>query len=100
MVLAAALAAAACRAPAAQPVAPSRLDQGRMLGAVAVLAATGCKPLGNTYSGCVSSADCTLAADGWRVVEPGAGRLACGVEGKGRMAEPEAIVAFLQEVLG
>ena len=42
----------------------------------------------------------TLAADGWRVVEPGAGRLACGVEGKGRMAEPEAIVAFLQEVLG
>ena len=42
----------------------------------------------------------TLAADGWRLVEPGAGRLACGVEGKGRMAEPEAIVAFLQEVLG
>lgn len=42
----------------------------------------------------------TLEADGWKLVEPGAGRLACGVEGKGRMAEPEAIVAFLQEVLG
>lgn len=35
-----------------------------LLGAVAMLAATGCKPLGNTYAGCVSSADCTLAADG------------------------------------
>jgi phosphopantothenoylcysteine decarboxylase/phosphopantothenate--cysteine ligase len=42
----------------------------------------------------------TLAADGWRLVEPGSGHLACGVEGKGRMAEPDRIVAVLQEVLG
>jgi phosphopantothenoylcysteine decarboxylase/phosphopantothenate--cysteine ligase len=33
-----------------------------------------------------------LAADGWRLVEPGAGHLACGVEGKGRMAEPDSRV--------
>ncbi len=42
----------------------------------------------------------TLVADGWRVVAPGTGRLACGVEGTGRMAEPAEIVAALQEVLG
>ena len=35
----------------------------------------------------------TLAARGVRVVEPGEGYLACGWVGKGRLAEPEAIVA-------
>jgi phosphopantothenoylcysteine decarboxylase/phosphopantothenate--cysteine ligase len=34
----------------------------------------------------------TLAARGVRVVDPGVGELACGEEGIGRMAEPEAIV--------
>ena len=35
----------------------------------------------------------TLAARGVRFVEPGEGYLACGWVGKGRLAEPEAIVA-------
>ena len=35
----------------------------------------------------------TLRADGWRILDPDSGHTACGVEGKGRMAEPEAIVA-------
>ena len=34
----------------------------------------------------------TLAARGVRVIDPGVGELACGEEGVGRMAEPEAIV--------
>ncbi len=42
----------------------------------------------------------TLERDGWRIVEPGSGWLACGVEGRGRMAEPDQILAVLQEVLG
>ena len=41
-----------------------------------------------------------MALDGWRVVEPGSGHLACGDEGRGRMAEPIEILAALQEVLG
>jgi len=36
-----------------------------------------------------------LRRDGWQVIEPGAGRLACGDEGRGRLAEPEEIAAFL-----
>ena len=35
----------------------------------------------------------TLRQDGWRILDPDEGHTACGVEGKGRMAEPEAIVA-------
>jgi len=42
----------------------------------------------------------TLERDGWRVVHAGAGRLACGDEGRGRLAEPDEIVAVLREVLG
>ena len=42
----------------------------------------------------------TLRADGWTLVEPRAGRLACGVEGRGRLAEPEEIVAALRELMG
>jgi phosphopantothenoylcysteine decarboxylase/phosphopantothenate--cysteine ligase len=41
----------------------------------------------------------TLAARGVRVVEPGEGYLACGWIGKGRLAEPETIVAAAQRML-
>lgn len=37
-----------------------------------------------------------LVEDGWQIVEPEAGRLACGDEGKGRLAEPAAIAALLR----
>jgi phosphopantothenoylcysteine decarboxylase/phosphopantothenate--cysteine ligase len=42
----------------------------------------------------------TLRRDGWRIVEAGAVRLACGDEGRGRLAEPEEIVAALRAALG
>jgi len=42
----------------------------------------------------------TLRADGWHVLEPGQGHLACGVSGPGRMGEPPEIVAALRELLG
>ncbi len=35
---------------------------------------------------------------GWRVLEPGEGHLACGVEGRGRLPEVEAIVAAVAEL--
>lgn len=38
----------------------------------------------------------TLRSDGRRLVEPGAGELACGETGPGRMAEPEEIVAVIE----
>ncbi|MFZ4450199.1 bifunctional phosphopantothenoylcysteine decarboxylase/phosphopantothenate--cysteine ligase CoaBC [Salibacterium aidingense] len=38
----------------------------------------------------------TLKQRGWHFIEPGDGYLACGWIGKGRMAEPEDITAFLQ----
>src|SRR5438105_10232644 len=41
----------------------------------------------------------TLAARGVRFVEPGEGYLACGWIGKGRLAEPEEIVAAADAVL-
>lgn len=41
-----------------------------------------------------------LEADGWRVLEPGEGLMACGVEGQGRLPEPAEIVAALAELLG
>ncbi len=40
----------------------------------------------------------TLLADGWRVLEPDSGITACGVQGKGRMAEPEAIVQAIRRI--
>jgi phosphopantothenoylcysteine decarboxylase / phosphopantothenate---cysteine ligase len=40
-----------------------------------------------------------LQARGVRVVEPGAGYLACGWIGRGRLAEPDDVVAFVQRVL-
>ena len=42
----------------------------------------------------------TLAARGIRFVEPGEGYLACGWIGKGRLAEPEAIVVAADALLG
>lgn len=36
---------------------------------------------------------------GYEVMEPDEGRLACGTVGRGRLPEPERIVAFLDEVL-
>lgn len=42
----------------------------------------------------------TLKNRGVYVIPPGEGKLACGYEGKGRMAEPEEIVARAEEILG
>jgi phosphopantothenoylcysteine decarboxylase / phosphopantothenate---cysteine ligase len=42
----------------------------------------------------------TLAERGMKIVEPGSGYLACGMTGAGRLAENEAIVATVMEVLG
>ena len=42
----------------------------------------------------------TLRQRGVKIVEPGAGYLACGMTGSGRLAENEAIVAALLEALG
>jgi phosphopantothenoylcysteine decarboxylase/phosphopantothenate--cysteine ligase len=41
----------------------------------------------------------TLVARGVRIVEPGAGYLACGWIGKGRLAEPDDVVAAVQQTL-
>lgn len=41
-----------------------------------------------------------LERDGWSVVEPAAGRLACGEEGRGRLAEPAEIAAVLRHRMG
>lgn len=40
-----------------------------------------------------------LVEDGWQVTEPGAGHLACGVEGRGRLAEVPEIVAAVTAML-
>lgn len=42
----------------------------------------------------------TLRDDGWRLLEPEDGHMACGDEGKGRMLEPAQIQAALADVLG
>lgn len=41
----------------------------------------------------------TLAGDGWQILEPTEGHMACGVAGKGRLPEPEAIAKRVQELL-
>ena len=41
----------------------------------------------------------TLARRGVHIIEPGEGELASGLQGKGRMAEPDAIVAFVGGLL-
>lgn len=42
----------------------------------------------------------TLARSGVEIIDPNAGELASGLEGKGRMAEPDEIVLFLEELFG
>jgi phosphopantothenoylcysteine decarboxylase/phosphopantothenate--cysteine ligase len=42
----------------------------------------------------------TLRARGARLIGPCAGRLACGTEGLGRMAEPQEILAAIEEMAG
>lgn len=42
----------------------------------------------------------TLRQRGWTVVEPGVGHLASGAIGEGRLADPEAIVGAVKQVLG
>jgi phosphopantothenoylcysteine decarboxylase/phosphopantothenate--cysteine ligase len=39
-----------------------------------------------------------LAADGWHLVEPGVGHMACGVHGRGRLAEPLEILERVAQV--
>jgi phosphopantothenoylcysteine decarboxylase/phosphopantothenate--cysteine ligase len=41
----------------------------------------------------------TLRGDGWTVLEPGAGHMACGVDGKGRLPEPAELVQALERAL-
>ncbi len=41
----------------------------------------------------------TLAGDGWRILDPEAGHMACGDAGKGRMPEPASILEALADVL-
>jgi phosphopantothenoylcysteine decarboxylase/phosphopantothenate--cysteine ligase len=40
-----------------------------------------------------------LRANGFRIVEPGEGFLACGWQGKGRLAEPDVLLAEIERVL-
>lgn len=40
----------------------------------------------------------TLSSQGYRVVPPGTGDLACGYEAEGRMAEPEDILAYVTKI--
>ena len=42
----------------------------------------------------------TLRGDGWQLLEPEAGHMACGVEGKGRMLEPADLLAALERTVG
>lgn len=42
----------------------------------------------------------TLVEDGWEVMEPGAGHMACGEEGSGRLPETAEILARVGELLG
>lgn len=41
----------------------------------------------------------TLKVDGWRIVEPGSGRMACGETGPGRLAEVDELVAAVAAAL-
>lgn len=41
----------------------------------------------------------TLRGDGWRILEPEEGAMACGVSGQGRLPEPERIAAAVEELL-
>jgi phosphopantothenoylcysteine decarboxylase/phosphopantothenate--cysteine ligase len=41
----------------------------------------------------------TLRGDGWRVLEPALGHMACGDDGRGRLPEPPEIVKAVAELL-
>jgi len=41
----------------------------------------------------------TLKGLGWKIIEPETGRLACGAEGCGRLADPGLIFAFIKKLL-
>jgi len=41
-----------------------------------------------------------LVEDGWELMEPGSGKMACGDEGLGRLPEPNEIFARVAELLG
>ncbi len=41
----------------------------------------------------------TLQGDGWSVLQPEAGRMACGAEGQGRLPEPQSIAAWIAKAL-
>lgn len=40
-----------------------------------------------------------LQGDGWQVLSPESGRMACGAEGMGRLPEPETIAAWIAKVI-
>ena len=40
-----------------------------------------------------------LRRDGWKVIEPDSGHMACGDDGQGRLPEPAALVARVAELL-
>lgn len=42
----------------------------------------------------------TLVEDGWTLVEPDSGHMACGDAGAGRLPEPEQLAARVRELLG
>ena len=42
----------------------------------------------------------TMRSDGWVILEPDAGHMACGDEGRGRLPEPAAIQQRIVELLG
>jgi len=41
----------------------------------------------------------TLRGDGWSILAPEAGRMACGEEGEGRLPEPQKIAAWIEKAL-
>ena len=40
-----------------------------------------------------------LVEDGWQLIEPADGHMACGDDGRGRLQEPEHIVAAVRAAL-
>ena len=41
----------------------------------------------------------TLRSRGFEIVEPATGMLACGVEGKGKMPEPDVLIAYVEQMI-
>lgn len=42
----------------------------------------------------------TLQRYGWEIIQPASGRLACGAVGKGKMPEPEELLAYVDHAVG